>query len=260
MSCVSATPHSTLHTSHFKSANPLFQFHLPPFPPQSFPRFPMLTDSHVHFFPELLTLEPPFPAWFPKKIHLNATREEDWPAVIQVLDRARNVEGFPEVVPYFGVHPWFAAEVSAGWEKRLAEILERFPSAGIGECGLDALRPEMELQERIFLTQLELAREFRRPITVHCVRAWEQTERLIQRTVGPTGLPILLHGFRGSAEQALHFLQGLEWNVFFSLNSSRIRLNLPKTRRLLELLPPERVLTETDAETWEKWELAVRKY
>ncbi len=209
----------------------------------------MLTDAHVHFFPELLTLTPPFPGWDPRQIHLNATREADWKAVAQVSRRASSVPGFPEVVPYFGIHPWYVAGISEVWEDRLAATLDQFPSAGVGEIGLDALRPDLELQQKVFLAQLELARSLNRPVSVHCVRAWEWVEPLIQRTVGPAGLPILLHGFNGSADQALHFLEGLGWNVSFSLTSLRTRLNSPKTRGLLERLPPDRVLMETDAET-----------
>ncbi|MBR0193611.1 MAG: TatD family hydrolase [Thermoguttaceae bacterium] len=209
----------------------------------------MLTDAHVHFFPELLTHTPPFPGWDPRQIHLNATQEADREAVAQVTRRAPNVPGFPEVVPYFGIHPWYVADLSDGWEDRLSAALDQFPAAGVGEIGLDALRPDLELQKKVFLAQLELAVALKRPVSIHCVRAWEWVEPLIQRTVGPAGLPILLHGFNGSADQALHFIEGLGWNVSFSLTSIRTRLNSPKTRGLLERLPPDRVLLETDAET-----------
>ena len=226
--------------------------HPRPFPPQSFPPLPMLTDAHVHFFPELLTSTPPFPGWNPKMICLNATREDDWESVLQTIERARNVPEFPKVVPFFGIHPWYVKDLSPNWEVRLCETLKSFPTAGVGEIGLDALRSDWELQKRIFLTQLELAVTLKRPVSIHCVRAWQETERLIQQTVGPIKTPIILHGFNGSAEQAIHFLEGLDWNVYFSLTASRTRLNSPKTRGLLERLPSDRILAETDAETLEQ--------
>ena len=151
---------------------------------------------------------------------------------------------------FWGVHPWAAEGVPvADVVDRVRESVLADVTAGVGEIGLDALRPDLELQKNVFLAQLELAVALKRPVSIHCVRAWEWVEPLIQQTVGPTGLPILLHGFNGSADQALHFLEGLGWNVSFSLTSLRTRLNSPKTRGLLERLPPDRILLETDAET-----------
>ncbi|MCR5165275.1 MAG: TatD family hydrolase [Thermoguttaceae bacterium] len=203
---------------------------------------------HVHFFPQLLTDTFPYPGRIPAKIHLNATQESDWESVVQVTHRASCVAGFPQVVPSFGIHPWYVTGLSEGWEERLTEKLNQFPDAGVGEIGLDALRPDLELQKEVFLTQLELARSLKRSVSVHCVRAWESVESLIQKTVGPEGLTILLHGYNGSVKQAVHFFEELHWNVFFSLTASRTQLESPKTQELFQNLPFDRIVMESDAE------------
>jgi TatD DNase family protein len=69
------------------------------------------------------------------KLAVNATSEADWPAVAALADE------FPaNVVPNFGVHPWWSAGVTDGWIDRLKAVLSRHPKANIGEIGLDKFK------------------------------------------------------------------------------------------------------------------------
>ena len=49
---------------------------------------------------------------------------------------ARLAREYPDVLPCFGVHPWFLDSLTPGWEENLADRLEEMP-AGVGETGLD---------------------------------------------------------------------------------------------------------------------------
>lgn len=204
------------------------------------------SDAHLHFFPELLTENV---GWQPSCALLNATCEADWNLVAQAASRNAAIQ------PFFGIHPWWTETVAEGWDVRLAELLDRFPKAGIGEIGLDALRKEVnspetvEAQKRLFRAQLELAVRWERPVSVHCVRAWDWLWEPLRKTVGRAGQPILFHAFSGSPEQITQILENFRWNAFFSLASFRFQPESRRFLRLLPTIPQDRLLLETDTDS-----------
>ena len=62
---------------------------------------------------------------------VNGTCEKDWPAVA-ALATARL-----DILPAFGLHPWFVAERSEHWAENLEQHLSANTTASIGEIGLD---------------------------------------------------------------------------------------------------------------------------
>ena len=98
-----------------------------------------------------------------------------------------------EVVPHFGLHPWWitryrsSSSASSGvedWEAELRGLLRDIPSAGVGECRLDKglLRPRtggrtgsdgvavpVEEQLDILRRHAAIAAQPNRVLTVHCV-------------------------------------------------------------------------------------------
>jgi TatD DNase family protein len=108
-----------------------------------------------------------------------------------------------------GLHPWC---VAADWQEefslvRAAAMDERVWA--IGECGLDKVRgAALPLQTEAFRAHVLLAEEVRKPLVLHCVKAYDEllalrreVERQCkQRSCVPQ--PWVLHGFRGGPEQA----------------------------------------------------------
>jgi len=170
---------------------------------------------------------------------VNATAEAEWAAVaaLAVVDPER-------IVPAFGIHPWHAPEVSGLWQERLAGWLERFPQAGVGECGLDrsAAAPEEELQWPVFLAQLRLAREWQRTLTIHCVKAWGLLFEALAVEAPPPRF--VLHGFSGSVETARRLLP---LGAYFSFCGEFLQPRRAAVLETFRQLPPERILLETDA-------------
>jgi TatD DNase family protein len=158
-----------------------------------------------------------------------ATREADWERVLE-LARAHAC-----VLPMLGLHPWFAAEVAAGWVDRLRARVTA-SGAGIGECGLDFSRDRAG-QEAVFLAQLRLARELDLPLSIHCVRAWGRLTALLRAT-GIPAAGALVHAFSGSRETAAE-LQGL--GLYLSFGCTR---GEPPA---LASVASDRLLFETDA-------------
>ncbi|MEO0016831.1 MAG: hypothetical protein RLZZ522_114 [Verrucomicrobiota bacterium] len=160
---------------------------------------------------------------------VNATSEADWEAVAALAGR------WPErLVPAFGVHPWRAAEVAGGWQKRLSEVLERHPLASVGECGLDR---RVAGQRAVFEAQLRLARELGRTVTIHCVQAWGELWEALD-AVGTPG-NFLMHGYGGSLEFARRLLPLGAYFSFSPILGGR-------ALSVFKQLPRERLLVESD--------------
>lgn len=170
---------------------------------------------------------------------VNATCEADWPAVENLASL------HPEsIVPAFGIHPWKAHLAAPGWETRLAVLLEKHPRATIGEIGIDGWvsSPGREIQSPVFEIQLRLARELRRPCTIHCLKAWEPLFDSFSREAPPERF--LLHSFGGSWETARRLLPLGAW---FSLSGYFLQPRKAKVLDVFRRLPADRILLETDA-------------
>lgn len=178
-----------------------------------------------------------------KRMFCNATCEEDWQAVINLAHR-RKEEGGQAIVPFLGIHPWFAESASAGWEERLLARLQGV-RAGIGEIGLDkSCRADIERQRQVFVAQLQIASALRRPVAIHCVKAWgpllKTLEQFAQRKMLPA---IMIHAYGGSAE-TLQRLIRLGCFISFSC-----RLIADRKRHPAFLATPiTQLLLETDSQ------------
>jgi TatD DNase family protein len=174
------------------------------------------------------------------RMFCNATREEDWQAVVDLAARKY------ELIPFLGIHPWFAETAMTGWEERLQVLLKQIP-AGIGETGLDkCCRADFGRQQQIFLIQLQMASELKRPLVIHCVRAWGRLLEILEHFADP--LPrVMIHTFAGSRETLQRLLR-LGCFISFSgrlVTDSRVHpccLATPLANLLLETDSPGRPL------------------
>ncbi|KAL0020598.1 hypothetical protein WJX77_009472 [Trebouxia sp. C0004] len=171
----------------------------------------------------------------------NGTSEDDWPQVAQLAKRHHNIK------PSFGLHPWFLQGRSDKWLDNLRKQLEEVPQAGLGECGLDTskkVQTPIHEQEEVFKAQLELGKELQRPISVHCVSAFGKLHDMVQHH-GPFPQGLILHSWIGPAEMvdALAKIKG----VYFSLSGHLTRMSKKKYEPMVQKIPLERLLLETDA-------------
>ncbi len=171
---------------------------------------------------------------------VNATREEDWEAVRALA------QDFPDFVrPAYGVHPWFADTPKVGWQDRLREILIHDPSASVGEIGLDGWvsTTRMKIQQPVFREQIGIAVELDRPVTIHCLKAWEELfDEMDQAPAWPK--KFLMHSFGGSIEVARRLLKRGAW---FSFSGYFLNPRKAKVLAVFKQLPKDRILLETDA-------------
>lgn len=167
------------------------------------------------------------------------TSEDDWPLVSKLCT------SFSELIPSFGLHPWYIRKRSKDWQKALEGYLSLFPAAVVGEIGLDhAIEPrDDDAQQEVFKAQLQTAIRLKRPVSIHCRKAWEALILAIDET-GPLCRGFAIHSYSGSAD----LIPGLaEKGAFFSFSGSLTLSGNKRARKSASFVPPSRLLIETDA-------------
>ncbi|XP_027159311.1 uncharacterized protein LOC113760789 [Coffea eugenioides] len=172
---------------------------------------------------------------------VNGVSESDWHLVKEMSDR------HPSVIPNFGIHPWFVADRTPNWLNTLKEFFEANPAASVGEIGLDKGSRGKQIdftdQVEVFRQQLQLAKELKRPASIHCVRAFGDLLDIL-KSEGPFPAGVLLHSFLGSAEMVPEFAK---LGAYFSFSGFLMSMKETKARKMLKSVPRDRILLETDA-------------
>jgi len=201
------------------------------------------TDSHNHLhdtrLPEPVDVIREMKSVGISHCVVNATSEEDWRSV-ETLALSQ-----PEFVyPAFGIHPWKAHLAKEGWQMRLIELLEKHPHASLGECGVDrwVSQPSLEIQLPVFTDQLRVARELERPVTIHCLKAWNGLFEAFEKEAPPPAF--LMHSFGGSIEIARRLIP---LGAYFSFSGYFLHSRKRAVMDVFRQLPKDRILLETDA-------------
>ena len=142
---------------------------------------------------------------------------------------------------FYGVHPWNASEWSADACARLGSILEMDGKAGIGEIGLDSKHGTMDGQAEAFGAQLALAERFGRPVNIHCVGCEREVLDILGRH---RRIPaIVMHSFSNES----YAVPLVRLGCFLSVNPRILARSETRVRRLMDSIPVDRLLLESDA-------------
>lgn len=172
---------------------------------------------------------------------VNGISEKDWPVVKEMSD------SYSCVLPSFGIHPLCVTERTPNWFHTLKDFFEANPCAAVGEIGLDrgtrGKKVDFGEQIEIFQQQLQLAKELKRPASVHCVRAFGDLLP-VMKSLGPFPAGVILHSYLGSAEMVPEFAK---LGAYFSFSGYIMSLKESKAKKMLKSVPADRILLETDA-------------
>jgi TatD DNase family protein len=158
----------------------------------------------------------------------------------------RLAEAHEAVYATAGVHPHDASKADAGTLPALRELMKHSKVLALGEIGLDYhydFSPR-GVQQRVFIEQMEIAAEARKPIVIHTREAWDDTFGLIERHFKPAGLGGVMHCFSGGpaeAERALKLGFHLSFGGIVTFPNAR------SVQQAAQLCPEDRLLIETDA-------------
>lgn len=158
-----------------------------------------------------------------------------------------------------GIHPHEVSKITTdeSIHKYVGKLEKLYHSnaqkiVAIGECGLDYFfsgnpdyspsplseDKQVELQRKLFLTQINLAKKLNLPLIIHCRDAWNDI--FLPELQGLRGV---FHSFTGTPETAKKAL-----DLGFYLGFTCI-VTYPKNdhlRQIIKDMPLEKILTETD--------------
>jgi TatD DNase family protein len=139
-----------------------------------------------------------------------------------------------------GIHPWHLGQWKS-LEERLTNLACNPRVIAVGECGLDTQASSpMEQQEEVFCQHIALSEEYKKPLIIHCVKAFNELIG-IHKKMKPK-MPWIIHGFNASAEIAKKCLDmGMMLSFgMFLLNEKSKATNIAKD------IPTSVVFLETD--------------
>ncbi len=141
-----------------------------------------------------------------------------------------------------GIHPWHVKEETFKAELlNIRQVLKRANCIAIGECGLDkSIAFDMALQRKVFLLQIELSEEFKKPMIIHCVRAYNDLIQ-IRKELKPK-MAWIIHGFNSSekiAGELLKYYCYLSFGMILFSKFSRVP-------QFFHSIPNNKIFLETD--------------
>jgi TatD DNase family protein len=164
----------------------------------------------------------------------------DLEAGIRLADR------YPFIYATVGVHPHDAANATAESYRHLSELTMHTKVIAIGEIGLDYHydHSPRDVQKEVFIEQMRIASDARKPIVIHTRSAWEDTISLLREHWAPSGLGGIIHCFSEGPREAEQALA-----IGFHISFAGI-VTFPKATAIQEaarITPADRLLIETDA-------------
>ncbi len=142
-----------------------------------------------------------------------------------------------------GVHPEEIDGFDFHHIDELAHLTENEKVVAIGEIGLDYhFRDDnKEEQRKIFIAQLDLARQLHLPVSIHARDAHGDLMAILRRE--GKGVQGSIHCYSGSVEMAKELLH-MGW--FIGIDGPLTFKNAAKLPDVVKMLPLERLLLETD--------------
>lgn len=205
----------------------------------------MLIDSHCHLdfpdfqnrLPEVLVAASAAGVGRMVTISTHVSRFETYRAL---------AEAHESIFFTVGTHPHNAGLEPDVPAHRLVELSVHPRCIGIGEAGLDYHydKSPRDVQQRVFRTHIEAARETGLPLVIHARNADEDMIRILTEEMGRGRFDAILHCF-SSGEKLAEI--GVELGLYVSFSGILTFRNSEDIRRIAASVPHDRLLVETDA-------------
>ncbi len=176
-----------------------------------------------------------------KYINLHTHIFSDRADILEIVNQYP--QEFDASIPHYsiGIHPWYIVEDRIDEDLTIIESkLELENCLAIGECGLDKrIEIPFDLQINVLEKQLILAEEYKKPVIIHCVAAFQEAIEIKNRL--KISVPMIIHGFSKSIETAQQLL-----NNGFYLSFGKYLLRNPELESVFRVIPDNRFFLETD--------------
>jgi TatD DNase family protein len=146
-----------------------------------------------------------------------------------------------------GIHPYDAHNYD---EELLESFITHSKCVAVGECGLDYYRlegddeqkqREKQKQKEVFISQIELAKKYKKPLIVHIRDASRDSKELLLRYKADE-VGGVLHCY--NADEELLSLGGI--GFYFGIGGVVTFKNAKKLTNVLPKIPHEKLLVETE--------------
>lgn len=205
----------------------------------------MLIDTHAHLFNQ---------GFSEQKIDeiLQNMKQNGMEKIILASASIEECEGnvklankYDNVFCTLGIHPENIEQASFENLKKIEELSSSKKVVAIGEIGLDYFYENFDKQKQIdgFIKQVELAHNLKLPIVIHLRDAYEDMLNLIKQNQKLFEYGFDVHCYSGSKEFAKELLK---FGAYFSFTGNITFKNAKKAIEVIEFLPQNRIMTETD--------------
>jgi len=214
---------------------------------------PIFVDSHAHLETEQFEAD--------REQVIARAREAGIETILAIgsgtgpgsLDCAiRLAEQHDFIYATIGIHPHEAKLARDADFEEMAQLATRPKVIAWGEIGLDYFydHSPRDIQQQVFLRQLEMAQAAKLPIVIHCRPsdgtddAWEDCLTLLRERWAGSGLGGILHCFTGTMAHATRALD-MGFMISFAGN-----VTFPKAQPIRDAakqVPLDRMLIETDS-------------
>ncbi len=207
-----------------------------------------LFDAHTHYYDEKFVRE------YPGGTH-GAIADSFAAGVCGFLCAGTNpdttkasialAEQYENVYASAGLHPQDTADYSKAQLpavlSAVESLLDHPKTVALGEIGLDYhWDPDRAVQKEAFDAQLSIAASKGFPVIIHDREAHGDTMDLLRAHKNVTGM---IHSYSGSGDMAREYVR-MGWYISFS--GSLTYKNAEKLRTACKMVPPDRLLIETD--------------
>lgn len=143
-----------------------------------------------------------------------------------------------KILTTVGIHPWEVGVIANEVPRDLQSL---GMTAAIGEVGLDKVHKEtFEKQIEVFEEMIRLSESYKKPMIIHCVRAYSEIIEIRKKTRAT--MPWVIHGFNSSVET---MRQLLRHDMYISLGEILYR-NENQVVKISKNIPLGRLFLETD--------------
>ena len=158
----------------------------------------------------------------------------------------RLAKTYPTIKATVGLHPAWIGQIHIknGFSPEPFRQMARLRApVAIGEIGLDYALKDFSAptQAAVLRAQLELAELLSLPVVIHCRRAFEPLYLILREFSGVIGV---IHAYGGGPKLAEKFL---DLGYYIGFGGGVTRPNARKVRESALIVPPDRILLETDS-------------
>lgn len=156
------------------------------------------------------------------------------------------IEAYDEVYGVIGWHPVDAVDCTDEDLEWIESLADNEKIVAIGEIGLDYHwdKSPKDVQETVFIKQIELAKRVNLPIVIHNRDAEEDAIRILEendaKTVGG-----IMHSFHNGTDEQINRV--LDMGFYVSLAGVITFKNAKRPKEVAQYVPLNRLVVETDA-------------